>query len=63
MVRFTAYCTVTVTDTADLEDACANLEADAAASNIEVRRMWLAQDIGFAVSALPVGMGLPRKRW
>lgn len=63
LVRFTAYCTVTVTDAADLEDACANLEADAAASNIEVRRMWLAQDIGFAVSALPVGMGLPRKRW
>lgn len=63
LVRFTAYVTVTVTDIEDLEDACAALEADAAASRIELRRMWFAQDIGFAMSALPVGMGLPRKRW
>ncbi|WP_228561679.1 SCO6880 family protein [Catenulispora rubra] len=61
--RFSAYVTVTVTDPAELEDACAGLEADAAAARIEVRRMWLAQDVGFALSALPVGMGLPRKRW
>lgn len=63
LVRFTAYVTVTVTDADDLEDACAALEADASASRIELRRMWFAQDIGFAMSALPVGMGLPRKRW
>jgi hypothetical protein len=63
LVRFSAYATVTVTDAAELEDACAALEADAAAARIEIRRMWLAQDVGFALSALPVGMGLPRKRW
>ncbi|HEV2347921.1 MAG TPA: SCO6880 family protein [Actinocrinis sp.] len=63
LVRFTAYCTVTVTDPTDLEDACAALEADAAAARIELRRMWFAQDLGFAMGALPVGMGLPRKRW
>jgi len=63
LVRFTAYVTVTVTDPAQLEDACAAVEADAAAARIELRRMWFAQDIGFAMGALPVGMGLPRKRW
>lgn len=63
LVRFTAYVTLTVTDPADLEDACAALEADAAAARIEIRRMWMAQDIGFALGALPVGMGLPRKRF
>jgi hypothetical protein len=63
LIRFTGYCTVTVTDPGELEDACAALEADAAAARIEVRRMWLAQDAGFAMSALPLGFGLPRKRW
>ena len=63
LIRFAAYCTVTVTDPADLEDACATLEIDAATAGIELRRMWLAQDVGFALSTLPVGMGLPRKRW
>ena len=63
LVRFTAYAVTTVTDAADLEDACAALEADAAAARIEIRRMWFAQDIGFALGALPVGMGLPRRRW
>jgi hypothetical protein len=62
LLRYTAYCTVTVTDPADLDDACAALEADANQGRIEVQRMWFAQDIGFAVSALPVGMGLPKKR-
>ncbi len=63
LVRYTGYCTVTVTDPADLEDACAALEADASNAHIEVERMYLAQDVGFAVSALPLGMGLPKKRW
>jgi hypothetical protein len=63
LIRFTAYVTVTATDPSELEDACAALEADAAAARIELRRMWLAQDVGFAMSVLPVGMGLPRKRW
>ncbi|WP_457029725.1 SCO6880 family protein [Kitasatospora sp. P5_F3] len=62
LVRYTAYCTVTVTDPADLEDACAALEADANQGRIELQRMWMAQDIGFAIGALPVGMGLPKKR-
>jgi hypothetical protein len=63
LVRFTAYVTVTVTNPDDLEDACAALEADAAAARIELRRMWFAQDIGFAMSILPLGFGLPHRRW
>lgn len=63
LVRFSAYVTVTVTDPGALEDACAALEADAAAARIELRRMWFAQDIGFAMGALPLGFGLPKKRW
>ena len=63
LVRFTGYATVTVTDTEALEDACAALEADAAAARIDLRRMWLNQDTGFALGALPVGLGLPRRRW
>jgi hypothetical protein len=61
--RFAAYVSVTVTGETGLEDACAALEADAASSRIEVRRMWFAQDCGFAMSVLPLGMGLPRRRW
>jgi len=63
LVRFTAYVTITVTDPADLEDACAELEADGAAARIELRRMWFAQDVGFSMGALPLGFGLPLKRW
>jgi len=63
LVRFTAYASVTVTDPATLADACAALEADAAAARVELRRMWFAQDSGFALGALPLGLGLPRRRW
>jgi hypothetical protein len=63
LVRFTGYATVTVTDPADLDDACAALEADAAAARTEIRRMWFAQDAGFAMGALPLGLGLPKRRW
>ncbi|WP_025274190.1 SCO6880 family protein [Haloglycomyces albus] len=63
LVRFSAYVSVTVTDIDDLERACAELEADAAASRIELKRMYLAQDIGFAAACLPFGFGLPTKRW
>jgi hypothetical protein len=63
LVRFSAFATVTVTDPSQLDDACAALEADASEALIEIRRMWMAQDTGFAVSALPLGGGLPRKRW
>ncbi len=62
LVRFTGYTTVTVTDPADLDDACAALEADAAAARTEIRRMWFAQDAGFAMGALPLGLGLPKRR-
>jgi hypothetical protein len=62
LVRFAGYATVTAgPDT--IEDACAALEADAAAARIEVRRLWFAQDAGFALGALPLGMGLPKRRW
>jgi len=63
LARFTGYVTLTVTDEGAIEDACAELEADAAAARIELRRMWLTQDVGFAMSALPLGFGLPRRRW
>jgi hypothetical protein len=63
LVRFTGYVTVTVTRPDELEDACAALEADAAAARIELRRMWFAQDVGFAMSAIPLGFGLPHRRW
>jgi hypothetical protein len=63
LARFTGYITLTVTDPSDIDDACAELEADAASARIELRRMWLTQDAGFACSALPLGFGLPRRRW
>jgi hypothetical protein len=62
LVRFTAYATVTA-DPGGLEDACATLEVDAAAARIELRRMWFAQDAGFGLGALPLGLGLPQRRW
>ncbi|MGH8794406.1 MAG: SCO6880 family protein, partial [Stackebrandtia sp.] len=63
LVKFTGYVTVTVTDPDELDDACAALEADAATARIELRRMWFAQDIGFACSVLPLGFGIPKRRW
>jgi hypothetical protein len=63
LVRFNAFLTVTVEDLEELEKACAELESDASAARIEVRRMWLGQDLGFASGALPLGYGLPKKRW
>jgi hypothetical protein len=63
LVRFNAYLTVTVADRDDLEKACAELEADASAARIEIRRMWYGQDLGFAAGSLPLGLGLPKKRW
>lgn len=63
LVRFSGYVSVTVTDGADIADAMAALEADAAAARIEIRRMWGAQDVGFALAALPAGLGLPQRRW
>jgi hypothetical protein len=63
LVRFSGYVSVTVTGDADIADATASLEADAAAARIEIRRMWGAQDVGFALAALPAGLGLPQRRW
>jgi hypothetical protein len=63
LVRFAGYVSVTVTAGADLADAMAGLEADAAAARIEIRRMFGAQDVGFALAALPAGLALPRRRW
>ncbi|MEU2389587.1 SCO6880 family protein [Streptomyces sp. NPDC007369] len=62
VVRMTAVLTVTVTDFDEMETACAELQADAAASGLEVRRMWGAQDTGFATGALPLGQGLHDRR-
>ncbi len=62
LCRFTGYLTVTVDEPAELSDACAQAEAGAALVGIELRRMYGAQDTGFAMT-LPVGLGLPAKRW
>ncbi|MEU8828908.1 SCO6880 family protein [Streptomyces sp. NPDC048636] len=62
VVRMTAMLAVTVTDLDELETACAELQADAAASGLELRRMWGAQDVGFVAAALPLGQGLPDRR-
>jgi hypothetical protein len=62
LCRFTGYLTVTVDDPDELSDACAQAEAGAALVGIELRRMYGAQDTGFAMT-LPVGLGLPAKRW
>jgi hypothetical protein len=62
ITRFTALVSVTVTDPARLDEACAELEADAAMSRIELRRLWGAQDSGFAACCLPLGHGLPDRR-
>ncbi|ADD45066.1 PrgI family protein [Stackebrandtia nassauensis] len=63
LVRATGYITVTVTDPSDLDDACAAVEADAASARVELHRMWFAADIGFSCSVLPLGYGIPKKRW
>ena len=62
LARFTGYLTVTVEDPAELAEACVQAEAGAALVGIELRRMYGAQDTGFALT-LPVGLGLPTKRW
>ena len=49
-------------DRTEQADACAQAEAGAALVGIELRRMYGAQDTGFAMT-LPVGLGLPTKRW
>jgi Putative type VII ESX secretion system translocon, EccE len=61
LARFTGYLTVTVEEPGQLPDACAQAEAGAALVGIELRRMYGAQDTGFAMT-LPVGLGLPTKR-
>lgn len=62
LTRFTALLAVTVTDVEELDTACAELQADASAAALELRRMWGAQDVGFATAALPLGVGLPDRR-
>lgn len=61
LARFTGYLTVTVDQSDQLADACAQAEAGAALVGIELRRMFGAQDVGFAMT-LPVGLGLPATR-
>ncbi|MBS2963936.1 PrgI family protein [Actinocrinis puniceicyclus] len=62
LARFTGYLTVTADEPDQLPEACAQAEAGAALIGIELRRMYGAQDTGFAMT-LPVGLGLPAKRW
>jgi hypothetical protein len=62
LVRFVGYLTVTVEDPDHVDLACSELETDAAQAGLEVRRLWGAQDVGFAAAALPLGFGLPKRR-
>lgn len=62
VVRLTAMIAVTVTDFAQMETACAELESDGSNAGLEVRRAWGAPDAAFAVAALPLGQGLPERR-
>ncbi|MCU4750298.1 SCO6880 family protein [Streptomyces sp. G-5] len=62
VVRLTAMIAVTVTDLEQLETACAELQADASAAGLELRKTWGAMDDGFAVAALPLALGLPDRR-
>lgn len=62
VVRLTALVAVTVTDEEELEIACSDLQADASAAGLELRRVWGAQDDAFATSALPLAQGLPDRR-
>jgi hypothetical protein len=62
LVRFVGYLTVTVEDPSGLDVACSELETDAAQAGLEVRRLWGAQDVGFFAAALPVGLGLPKRK-
>lgn len=61
LCRFTGYLTVTVDQDDQLAEACVQAEASAALVGIELRRMYGAQDTGFAMT-LPVGLGLPTTR-
>lgn len=63
LVRFTGYLCTTVEDPDKHADACAALEADARQAGLEPRRVWLGQDAAFGAAALPLGLGLPAKRW
>ncbi|MET8129369.1 SCO6880 family protein [Streptomyces sp. NPDC005065] len=62
VVRMTAVLAITVTNLGELETACAELQADASAAGLEVRRMWGTQDVGFSTAAMPLGQGLPDRR-
>jgi hypothetical protein len=62
LLRFVGLVTVTVTDAGQLEAACAQVQADACAAKLELRRLYGAQDSGFAACVLPLGQGLPARR-
>ncbi|WP_326690302.1 MULTISPECIES: SCO6880 family protein [unclassified Streptomyces] len=62
VLRLSCLLAVTVMDEDELEIACAELQADASAAGLEIRRVWGAQDAGFAAAALPLGHGLPDRR-
>ncbi|SDD56451.1 SCO6880 family protein [Actinokineospora iranica] len=61
MVRFAVAASVTVPREWSIEDHAARLENDAS-GRFRLLRLDLAQDSGFVVAVLPVGIGLPRHR-
>ncbi|MFX4293620.1 SCO6880 family protein [Streptomyces bohaiensis] len=62
VARMTMLCAVTVTDPAELDRACSDLQADGAKAALTLRRAWGAQDDAFAAAALPLALGLPDRR-
>lgn len=61
VVRFTVAASVTVPGDWNVEDHAARLENDVS-GRFRLLRLDLAQDTGFVVAVLPVGVGLPRHR-
>jgi hypothetical protein len=54
--RFSGYVTVTEADSQSLDQACARIEQAAALAQLELRRLYGAQEAGFCAT-LPVGRG------
>jgi hypothetical protein len=62
LVRPAAAATVTVPSTWPVAEYGRRLEASIRAAGFTPLRLDLAQDAGFAAAAIPLGIGLPRRR-
>ena len=62
LVRTAAAAAVTVPSTWSIADAGRRLESSIRGAGFNPLRLDLAQDSGFAAAAIPLGVGLPRRR-